>query len=32
MAKVVEPLLVHDASGKLTGLFVFDFDDKALAR
>ncbi len=32
LAKVVEPLLVHDAAGKLTGLFVFDFDDKVLAR
>jgi len=31
LAKVVEPLLVHDASGKLTGLFVFDFDDQARA-
>jgi hypothetical protein len=29
LAKVAEPLLTHDPGGKLTGLYVFDFDDQA---
>jgi Stress responsive A/B Barrel Domain len=29
LAKVAEPLLTHDTAGKATGLYVFDFDDRA---